>query len=601
MKSFALCEQNSSFSFNNCYSVYITSSNFNGCRRIRINQVKDFEVRNSIFEDQGGNGPTIRLLYSTAQIYGSKFIVSNVSGNNQTYPENQQICVLGGAILTQSSNVTITHVLFEKHRGGIGGALFLSQSNVRIESSVFTGNEAVDSETGLCDNFPNIMARAVFQVESNVVISNSHFFRNSAELGGGIVFFGTLSINASTFHDNEAEYIGGAIFSVRCTVTMNQVQLARNAVVHATGGGGALIGSESNVTILESQFDRNLASFGGAMLFQNSSISLGGNIFLVNNSGIYGVLYAFNTSLTMRDFLNVSNNSASAAKSGPLILFQSNVVCFGHVTFKGNEAETGGAIYSSETKINVIGDMNILDNRARSSGGGVYLYQSELNCQDSSTFILRDNRANFTGGSMHAIGSTVKIIVITNRTILTIKNNLAQTGGGICLESNAKLYTIKSNKSYSNLVQFIGNAADYGGAVYIDDDTYTAACTRQDTACFLQELTLDEASEEGISIKFKDNQARVRGSNLFGGLLDRCSIVQPIVQATFFGTNSKTVKGVSYFRTATNTSSVNQISSRPVQICLCVNRHLNCTIQQRPTYEVKKGEKFLCHWLLSIN
>ena len=588
-----VCEQNSSFSFDNCYSVYITSINFIGCRENAINQVNNFELQNSVFEGQGGSGSTIGLFYSTAQIYGSKFIVSNVSGNNRTYPENQQICVLGGAILAQFSNVTIAHGLFEKHWGGIGGALFLSGSNVRIESSVFTGNEAVDSETGLCDIFPYTMAGAVFQLESNVVISNSHFSRNSAEVGGGItIYSGTLSINASTFHDNEAERIGGAIFSLRCTVTMNRVQLARNAAIHATGGGGALIGSESNVTILESQFDRNLASFGGAMFFQNSFINLGGNILLVNNSGIYGVLYAFNTSLTMHDFLNVSNNSASAAKSGPLTLFQSNVVSFGHVTFKGNEAETGGAIYSSETKIDVIGDMKILDNVARSTGGGVYLYQSELNCQGSSTFILRDNGATFTGGSIHAIGSTIKVIAITNRTILAIKNNLAQTGGGICLESNAKLYTIKPYKSYSNLIQFIENAADYGGAVYVDDDTYTATCTRQDTACFIQEFTLYEANEEGISIKFKDNQARIRGSNLFGGLLHRCSIVQPIVQAAFFSANSKTVKGVSHFRTATNTSSVNQISSRPVQICLCVNGHLNCTIQQRPTYEVKKGEKF---------
>ena len=240
----------------------------------------------------------------------------------------------------------------------------------------------------------------------------------------------------------------------------------------------------------------------------------------------------------------------------------------------------------------MIGNMNIVENRASSSGGGIYLYQSELNCQDSSTLNLTDNRANFTGGSIHAIGSTVKVIAVINRTVITIKNNQAQTGGGICFESNANLYVIKFYNSYSNLVHFVGNSADYGGALYVDDDTYTATCTRQDAVCFLQEFTVFETSEVGISIGFNDNQARLRGSNLFGGLLHRCSIVHPLVLAVFFSANSKTDEGISYFQTAVNASSVNQISSRPVQICQCINSHPNCTIQQHPTYEVKKGEQF---------
>lgn len=348
-----VCENNSAFSFDNCYSVYMTSINFVGCRENRINQVNDLELRNSLFEGEQGSSSALVLFNSTAQIYGSEFIVSNISGNGQTHPEDQQNCVLGGAILALLSNITIVHTLFENHQGGVGGALFLGGGSIKIESSIFIGNEAINFKTGLCNMFPFAYAGAIFQTESNVVISNSHFSRNSAELGGGITayYHGTLSINSSTFHDNEAEFLGGAIFSVRSTVTMNQVQLARNAAVHAViGAGGAFGCLESNITVYESHFDTSLAYLGAAMFFQSSSITLNGDILLINNNGIYGALYAFNTSLTIHDFLNVSSNSAFAAKSGPLTLFQSNVVCFGNVIFKGNEAETGGAIYSSETK-----------------------------------------------------------------------------------------------------------------------------------------------------------------------------------------------------------------------------------------------------------
>ena len=592
-----VCEQRSSFSFENCPSVHISRINFIGCHENNITLVSDFKLQNSIFEGQGaGSGPALVLTFSTALIYDSKF-TSSIGGNiTRVYPDSLQACVLGGAIQALVSNLIIMHSLFEKNQGEVGGALLLLGSNVRIESSNFTENEAMESETGLCDTgYPYTVGGAVFLIQSNVEISNSSFSRNSASLGGCITcLLGMLSINGTKFHDNIAKNLGGAIFSQYCTMTMNQVKLTRNVAENGTGaqGGGAIASSESNVTICESHLDNNKAHFGGAIFFQNSFITLVGDVLLTNNLGTFGVFYAFNTSIVIHGFLTVSNNSAPAARYGPLTLFQSNVMCFGLAIFKGNEAETGGAIYSSETEIDVIGEMTILNNRARSSGGGVYIYQSELNCRQGSTFTLMGNRAKLKGGAIHAIGTTIKVIAPTNRTILTIENNVAQTGGGICFESNANLYIVKWYESYTNLVNFTRNSADHGGAVYVDDDTYTASCIRQDTVCFFQQLILFEASSEGISIEFEHNQATARGAKLFGGLLHRCSIVQPIIQATFFSANSNQTEGVSYFRKVINDSSVYQISSRPVRICPCVDGHPNCTIQEHPLYKVKKGEKF---------
>lgn len=589
-----VCEQRTLLSFENCLSVSITSIIFIGCHENNlINLVSEFKLQNSVFQNLGGgSGSAIVLVLSTALIYNSKFISGIDENATQIYPESQQACVGGRAIRALASDLFIVQSLFERNQGMLGGALFIYRSSIHIESSNFTENEAPENEIGLCGtSYSDTLAGAVFLGESNAEISNCEFSRNLATLGGCITcFHGVLSINSTSFHDNKAQY-GGVVYSGYCTLSINQAELARNGGPGDNDtealAGGAIVSYESNITIRESHLDSNSATFGGALYFQNCSIVLEGNITLTNNWDVFGVLYAFNTSIAIHDSLLVSNNFALTAKSGPLTLFQSNVVFFGQAIFKGNEADTGGAIYSSETKINVIGGVHILNNSARSNGGGVYLYQSEVDCQQGSTFGLMDNRAELKGGAVHAIGTTIKIIVPTDGIVLTIENNVAQTGGGIFFESNAKLYTVKWYGFYSNLVNFIGNSADYGGAVYVDDDTYTAACLRENTACFFQELILFESSTEGISIDFKHNQATSRGDNLFGGLLHRCSVVEPIVQGIFFSVNS-----TSYFRRVTNASSVQQVSSRPVRVCMCINGHPDCTSQQHPSVTVKKGEKF---------
>ena len=593
-----VCEQRTLFSFENCLSVSITSIIFIGCHENNlIRLVRDFKLQNSVFQDLGGgSGSAIALASSTALIHNSRFISSIGENVTQIYLENQQACVSGRAIRALASDLFIVQSLFKRNLGIFGGALFIHRSSVHIESSNFTENEAPEFETGLCGtSHLTTLAGAVFLSESYAEISNCEFSGNLATLGGCITcFHGVLSVNSTSIHNNKAEY-GGAVYSAYCTLSMNQVKLARNRGRDDSGGnngtkakaGGAIVGYESNITIRDSHLDSNSATFGGALYFQNCSIILEGDITLTNNWDIFGVLYAFNASIAIHDSLLVSNNSASAAKSGPLTLFQSNVVFFGRAIFKDNEADTGGAIYSSETKINVIGDVHIFNNSARNNGGGVYLYQRELECQQGSTFNLTGNRAELKGGAVHAIGTTIKILASTEGIVLTIENNVAQTGGGIFFESNANLYTVKWYGFYSNLVNFIGNSADYGGAIYVDDDTYTAACIRENTACFFQELILFESSTEGISIDFELNQATSRGDNLFGGLLHRCSIVEPIVQGIFFSVNS-----TSYFRRVTNASSVQQVSSRPVRVCMCINSHPNCFTQQHPSVTVKRGEKF---------
>ena len=82
-------------------------------------------------------------------------------------------------------------------------------------------------------------------------------------------------------------------------------------------------------------------------------------------------------------------------------------------------------------------------------------------------------------------------------------------GGGLSLEANAKLNILKvslvpteSPVTYvnTNTAIFTGNSADYGGAVYVDDDTNSGTCASDTkTECFFQVLLL---SISFLSFKF---------------------------------------------------------------------------------------------------
>ena len=566
------CSKNSSLSFVNCDSVHITGIKFLGCGNNRVEQVKNFTLQNSTLQGRGNSGTAVEIIES--EIYNGVF-----TSNTGIHAVIQyKFCIetlVGGALVAKQSNITIRRSQFYQNQAGAGGAIFLYKSNANIESCNFTKNEAIGEITQcgfhIISMIINItVAGALLHVESNVEIANSLFRNNSASFGGVILtFLGALSIqNDSTFLGNIAWRYGGVIRSEFSTITL-------------TGPRTFL--------------DGNLAlAAGGVASLYSSSISVGNSLLMTNNSGVYGsVFYAFNSSIAIHNYLNMSGNSALAIRTGLLTLFQSNLTFFGSCNFEHNEAENGAVIYSSESRININGDLMISGNRARKSGGGILLRQSELVCQESSTLTMTNNAANEKGGAIYAIESTIKIVAWVNRTLLIIRNNSATTGGGISLETNAKMYVVKYSDSYSKLVDFWGNSVDYGGAVFVDDDTRSGTCTREDIECFIQELSLlGGASEVGNSLSFEHNHAKVQGSDLFGGLLHRCTISLFITVARTSYTNTTLpMDGLSYYKAITS-SALNKISSHPIKVCQCISDRPNCTIQHHLSYMVKKGGTF---------
>ena len=112
-----------------------------------------------------------------------------------------------------------------------------------------------------------------------------------------------------------------------------------------------------------------------------------------------------------------------------------------------NQAENGGAIVSINSNVYVSGNVTVAHNIANGNGGGVYLTDSELVCQDKSYFTLLHNTAARKGGGVHAISSFIKASSVLKAAkvytaILNFTYNTAENGGGLSLEANARLVVL---------------------------------------------------------------------------------------------------------------------------------------------------------------
>ena len=236
----------------------------------------------------------------------------------------------------------------------------------------------------------------------------------------------------------------------------------------------------------------------------------------------------------------------------------------------------------------IYGKTIIANNTATvSNGGGISLQQSDLKVMGNC--IISGNDA-VRGGGIHATSST---IAVYQPGTLQLIDNRANNGSGLYLEVNAKLYVLEQD--YENSILFQANHANYGGAIYVADDTNAGACS-PDHECFVQTLELLQNSGPLFFtiyntvkvLKFSGNTASEQGANIFGGLLDRC-IPSPARAKLLW---IKKHHGVSFFEDITSNVALDTISSLPIRVCFCKNESEPDCSYQPPTIKVKKGEAF---------
>lgn len=399
----------------------------------------DSRYRGTVTAEKVGRGGAINLAYGNLLVEDSTFQDNKADIGGAIYNhgdaldpsnaheleikggsfEGNYATVNGGAIFN-AANATINGSEFTGNKSdGNGGAIFAngadSSAITEIIGSTFTGNTAANGYGG-----------AAYVTNSTMKIESSDFNNNSA-LYAGALTSGTnnsnLVINNSNFTGNSAEWIGAVGVFKKAEITNSKFE--NNSATSATGeGGGAMfVGSEGAIANLDNViFKGNTsASSGGAI---GTRVAENDNGSKNNNSNAV---------------LNISNSTFennTAATTGGAIdnHFYNDANGISNSTFKNNSAKDGGAIYNHGDTDNQGKAANLkIDggsfegNSATGNGGAIY-NAADATIKDAS---FTNNTASEKGGAIFATGN---VDIIADKSDILFSGNNAGDGGDIYMQ-----------------------------------------------------------------------------------------------------------------------------------------------------------------------
>ena len=517
----------------------------------------------------------------------------------------------GGVLQSEGIRVSFINCSkVESNRAGFGGVMEISEVDQMIVYGSILSNNTAELVGGALMLSNNFITR----------ISNSLLIGNSADYSGGAVYMETNNASFSNcdFDSNTATETGGAIDAELASNFDISASIIRNNVAQI--GAGIFCSDKSLIITNNITITQNAITKQGTLFFLESNVTF---THITSVSDNVGSLFFFYSSAVFRGTTLINSSTSkegelTTLEGGAITAFQSTVDLEGLIILRGNSASKGGAIYAASSKLYVSGNTLISNNSALNSGGGIYLQQSELYCGGKSSLDVLGNNAINKGGGIHAISSTITAeyrypfltMQYAGSKVNLINNRVARIGGGICLENNAKVKILNVEQAtYTKPEQvytmvFHGNMAEHGGAIYVADDTTSGTCVSASyqihspvSECFLQVTQLLSVTWTGkdgkigktIHIDFMNNSAAIRGSNLYGGLLDRCT-QNPLNEAT--KTHPNITNGLQHLVEFSSINSFDSISSDPVQVCFCNNNQPDC-LYQPPTVNITKGETFI--------
>jgi predicted outer membrane repeat protein len=509
-----------------------------------------------------------------------------------------QASISGGAMAAyKSSTLAVEDSSFSQNVANIGGVAVVFQMTLPSDHGALNGAD-----------FGHNIGRSIVDINKSV------FCKNSADYGGVIYVQGsTATVSSSTLNQNTARYFGGVISAnANSTVTLNMNNISNNTAKKRGGVMSLNDGSFVNIayntfmsndaqtkggvlTILESEALISTSTFksstvargtGGVIYASNSSLQIANSSFMENNASSSGGAVHVDLNTTMVTvYCNFTNNTAKG--SGGALFFENNSQ--GTIAFcllQQNVANSGGAI-ALKALSNCFVDNHferealtshrnttvtqILSNTASISGGGIYLYKSNIHFGAETNVYC--NQAHKSGGGIHASKSVIEF-----GSNIKFENNTAKKGGGVSLTTS---YLCSDTRLIQSSVSFVFNkASTYGGALFVLDNPYFCSepysLNPRTARCFFQNVTQD------LMMNFSNNTANITGDDLYGGQLDRCSINND--------TNS-TGDGITRWKVISNLRDLNTVSSQPARVCQCKNSTPHCD-ERIHSIHIKQGEAF---------
>ena len=394
-----------------------------------------------------------------------------------------------GAMYVHYSTATFTencNVVFDNNLNE--GALYIRNSFVRFQETslvMFNNNKAFNGGAMYIANSSTVK----FEGNSNVEFDNNEASNNGAAMfteDYSIVIFEVNSM--AKFHNNKAENDGGAMYVADYSILTFKGNSKATFTNDAADDGGGMYADNSTVKFEENStvtFKNNEAYYnGGAMYVTDySTVTTEGDstINLISNKAYTdgGALYISYAAVTFAGDSKVSFNNNSANSGGAVYSFLTCIDIIQILWFAGNSTisfdnnkgdDKGGAVsidgtdptYTENCYPLKFDDFSkvIFTNNEGFNGGAIYVgYNINIKSQEKSTLEFRNNLAHIGG----AIYSYVSNITFQGNSSATFNNNAALQDGGVLFSYRHCNISFTENSSMT----CAHNEAAQGGVIHI--------------------------------------------------------------------------------------------------------------------------------------
>ena len=320
--------------------------------------------------------------------------IFNIIGNNVTLKNLIIKNALNGAVSFVQPNAEyyLDNVTIQNSSSKYdSGAIELNATNLVVNNSKFISNTGTDSS----DIF--------FNEKCNVIVVNSTF-EGGIESKWSHIYFsgGALIVDGSTFANSRSSY-ANAIYGEDGRVTVRNTKFRNLTVLNSAGAIG--VKYAVNLTVEDCEFTNITSGKDGGVIFADIEQ---GHVTIAN-SKFHGCFAAFGGAvMQLRSELNIINSTFEdniAMYDGGVLWTSYADVSIENSTFKRNnvvkeDLEIGGVLYFDKGNILIKGS-TFIDNHGSNKGDAVFTYDSKLTLQNNT---FKDN-----GNALYSVFSTQDI------------------------------------------------------------------------------------------------------------------------------------------------------------------------------------------------
>jgi hypothetical protein len=364
----------------------------------------------------------------------------------------------GGVYHGVNSRSALKQCTFTGNQAASGGGMYYGENSISmLEGCALTGNRGSFSGGGI------YYARGCVSAVRGCSLSDN----TGAENGGGIFYDidSSITVDGSEFRSNASNYGGAVYCNENCSGTIVETIMVHN---DANSDGGALYVTDSNAfEVVDCNICYNTAHNGGGLYMIESPAAMITGCSIKYNR-VRGVFTTYEYYVRDPNDANVPLDPESPLDQNDPNFNPNDPNVLGMALEQQTAVAQGGGIYSWMGP-SLIADCDVSYNKAKSSGGGLYLAgdadMERVAYQELRNSLVTNNTAGRDGGGVSC--NWYIELIISNCTIADNKVSGKPSYGG------ALYCSYRSNVEVINSVIW-GNSGNDGSQIAVGsgDPTY---------------------------------------------------------------------------------------------------------------------------------